>query len=452
VTFAGGPHLHKGMTMRLLLAVLLASWPAVNPGPAAAQTRLTLDEAVARARTGNPDARIAEVAEREAAARLAQARAWYFPRVDFTESWQRGDHPVFVFSSLLAQRQFTADRFAIDQLNHPDAVNNFRSAFLAQQILFDGGSVRAGVRQARLGAEAAAVSRTQVQQELAVAATDAFGQVLQAAAARRAAASAVAATDQDLARTRHRRDAGVVTDADVLTLEAHAARVREAEVAAAGHERVARTRLNQVMGEPLDARFELDDTPLPSSPLDAARLESEALTGRTELELARIQESLAEAAVGSARSGFFPQVAAQGGVEWNGGTFGSRESAWLVGTEVRINLFRGFADRARLEEARLALTRRALEREKAETGIRLDVRNAMARLETAQAREAVGRAAEAQAREAQRIVRDRYEAGLADVTALLRAAEAVQAAEAQAITARVDVLLQAAALDRAVGR
>jgi outer membrane protein TolC len=440
------------MMMRFFIALLLAAWPVALPVPAAAQSRLTLQDAIARARAGNPDARIAQVAEREAAARLEQARAWFFPRVDFTESWQRGDHPVFVFSSLLAQRQFTADRFAIEELNNPDALNNFRSAFLAQQLIFDGGSVRAGVRQARLGVEAAAISRTQVEQDLAVTATEAFGQILQAAAARRAAAGAVAAAEQDLARTRHRRDAGVVTDADVLALEAHLARRREAEVTATGHERVARTRLNQVMGEPLDARFELDDAATPVTTVNPAAFEQEALGNRPEVKLARIQEALAEAAVGGARARFLPQVAAQGGYEWNGGTFGSREGAWIVGTEVRLSLFHGFGDRARLDEARHTLARRALEREKAETSVRLDVQNAVSRLETAQAREAVGRAAEAQAREAQRIVRDRYEGGLAEVTALLQAAEAVQAAEAQAIAARVDVLLQAAALERAVGR
>lgn len=42
--------------------------------PAAAQTRLTLPEAIARARS--------------------QARAGYFPKVHVTESWQRGNLPV----------------------------------------------------------------------------------------------------------------------------------------------------------------------------------------------------------------------------------------------------------------------------------------------------------------------------------------------------------------------
>src|SRR5262245_57090052 len=106
----------------LLVAMSIAA-------PASAQQSLSLDEAIRRARIQNPDVGAASAAEREATERVTQARGGYLPRVDVSESWQRGNHPVFVFSSLLAQRQFTADNFDLDALNHPAAVNNFRTAF-----------------------------------------------------------------------------------------------------------------------------------------------------------------------------------------------------------------------------------------------------------------------------------------------------------------------------------
>jgi outer membrane protein TolC len=103
-------------------------------------------------------------------------------------------------------------------------------------------------------------------------------------------------------------------------------------------------------------------------------------------------------------------------------------------------------------EAGAAATRASAERALAESGIKLDVRSAWLRLEAARARVAVGAAAVAQARESQRIIRDRYEAGLAGVSDLLRAADAVLDAELQDTSTRVDVIIEAAALDRAVGR
>jgi outer membrane protein TolC len=115
-------------------------------------------------------------------------------------------------------------------------------------------------------------------------------------------------------------------------------------------------------------------------------------------------------------------------------------------------VFHGFADTARLAEARQQAMRRAIETRKAETMARLDVQTAIARLEAARASEAVGRAAVDQARESRRIIRDRYEGGLTDAAMLLRAADAVQQADAQQIAAGVSVLTATASLQRAVGR
>ena len=84
--------------------------------------------------------------------------------------------------------------------------------------------------------------------------------------------------------------------------------------------------------------------------------------------------------------------------------------------------------------------------------MRVDVRVAVARVEESRAREVVGRSAQAQATESQRIVRDRYEAGLATVNDVLRAANAVLDAESQHTAALVDVLVSAAMLERARGR
>jgi len=123
---------------------------AIAPTAARAQEPLSLDDAIQRAVRQNPAIRAASAGVQEAAARADQARAGWLPRVDITESWQRGDQPVFVFGSLLAQRQFGPENFAIDALNHPAAINNFRTAITAEQLVFDGGRRESGIRQASL--------------------------------------------------------------------------------------------------------------------------------------------------------------------------------------------------------------------------------------------------------------------------------------------------------------
>ena len=118
-----------------------------------------MTEAIARARAHNPDAGASAAAEREATQRLTQVRAGYLPRVDVAEVWQRGNQPVFVFSSLLAQRQFTAADFRAQRPDHPDAVDNFRTAVMIEQSLFDG-ATRASVAAAGISLGMAATART----------------------------------------------------------------------------------------------------------------------------------------------------------------------------------------------------------------------------------------------------------------------------------------------------
>lgn len=421
--------------------------------PSAAQTPLTLTEAIARARAQNPDARGTVAAERGAAQRVAQARAGYLPKVDVVESWQRGNQPVFVFSTLLAQRQFTAADFALGALNQPDALDNFRSAVMVEQSLFDG-ATRANVAAAGIGHDMATVNRMMVDHDLAASVTSAYGRVLVAVEAGHSAAAAAETARADRELAGNRRDAGLVTDADVLQLDVYVSRTREQQIRAASDERIARAQLNQLMGEPLGEAFALDRFPA-SAPIDAtdlASLEAEALENRPDVKLAALQEHLAGATQTAARAAFLPQVTAQGGWEFNGGAWNTRTSSWVVGAVARINVFHGFADTARLVEAREQARRRALEREKAEAAARLDVYTAVARLDAARASDAVGRAAVEQARESRRIIRDRYQAGLTDVASLLRATEGVVQAETQQTAARVAVLTETAALERTLGR
>ena len=421
--------------------------------PVAAQAPLTLADAIARARAQNPDAGSAAAAERAAAQRVTQARAGYLPRVDVSESWQRSNQPVFVFSSLLAQRQFTAADFALPALNHPDPLDNFRSAVMVEQSLFNG-ATRASVSAAGIGREMATTQRMMIDHDLAVSVTNAYGRVLVAAATTQSAAAAVERARADRELAGNRRDAGVVTDSDVLQLDVFFSRAQEQQIRAASDERIARAQLNQLMGDALDAPFVLDRSAAAPAidHTDLAALQAEAIRNRPDVKLAVLQEQLAGASLSAARAAFLPQASAQGGWEFNGGAWNARASSWMVGAVARFNLFNGFADKARLAEAREQTTRRAREREKAETSARLDVYTAVARLEAARASEAVGRATVEQARESQRITRDRYEAGLADVASLLRSAEAVVQAETQQTAAQVAVLTETAALERTLGR
>ncbi|HET7698008.1 MAG TPA: TolC family protein [Vicinamibacterales bacterium] len=436
--------------VRAALAGLFAAIAGVNG--ALAQSSLTLEDAIKRAQGETADARALASAIDEADARIRLARSGFWPRVDVTEAVQRGNQPVFVFSSLLSQRRFAAANFAIPALNQPDPVTNTRTTVALEQPIFDAGMTRLAVQAARLTRDAAAAARDETKQDLALGAARAFVRVLQLEATVRAMNAAVAAAESDRQRARARRDVGLVTAADDLAVDVHLADVRQRQITAAGDLQVARMQLAEAVGLPLTASIvPVRPAPRPA-PDDDAALVREALAKHPRLRQAGIQLQLADNARRTARAALLPTFGAQGGWEFNGATLGGQESSWVIGAELRVNVFRGFADTARIAEARHASLRAAAERERVERRIEVDVRGAIAQLTAARAREEAGRAALAQARESQRIVRDRYESGLATVTDVLRAAEAALEAESRATTAEMDVILQAVALDRALGR
>jgi outer membrane protein TolC len=438
------------MHYRLLTALLVLLLP--RGAAAQAPAVLTLDEAVARTLAHNPALKATRATENEAQARIREARAGYLPRLDLVEGWQRANQPVFVFSSLLGQRQFTSGDFALDRLNHPDALANYRAAVIVEQTLFDGARTAAAVGGARGARDISKLETDRTAAELQLAAVRAYGRLVSATALHAAARTAVAAGAEDLRRIEARRDAGLETEANVLALRLHAADAEARRVRAANDETVARAELNALMGAPLDDPIAVQQAPVPQAgDRDPARLEAQALASRVEMKQAVLRRQLADAQRRGARAALFPQVSLQAAAEANGETFGDRASAWSVGVLVRWNAFAGGGDAARLQQAGAAAARADAERERLETAIRLEVRTATANLDAAYAREAATRRMVEQARESQRMIRDRYEAGLVPASELLRADDAVLQAESARIGAVVDVHVGEAALQHALG-
>jgi outer membrane protein TolC len=432
--------------------VALAMVWLASMGAAAAQTTVTLEGAMAQARADTPDRRALESDLAAAEARVRRAQSGYWPRVDLVEAVQRGNHPVFAFSALLSQRRFTAADFALESLNHPDAVTNTRTAIGIEQPIFDAGLTMLGTKAAKLERDAAAVRRDEGEQDLAFAAAQAFVAVLRFEAAGRATDAAVAAAESDRERARARRDVGLATEADVLAVAVHLANMRQRQIAVRGDLEVARTQLAEAIGAPFSESLVLVPPAPRALPDDVSAIVTAALASHPHRRQSDLHVQRADVARRTARASLLPTVGLQGGWEFNGPTLGEQRAGWVVGAEVRLNVFRGFADSSRVAEASHALTRASADQERVLRRIEVEVRSAAAQLTAAAARRDAGQAALAQAHESQRIIRDRYDNGMATMTDVLRAAEAVLDAESRSTAADMDVILRAVALDRAAGR
>jgi outer membrane protein len=415
--------------------------------PLAAQPALSLPEAIRQAWQRHPSVAAAQAAVRSAAARTAGSRAARLPRVDFAESATRSDHPVFVFGSLLTQRQFTAANFALPSLNQPDFLNNFQSLLRAEQTLWDGGRSRTATELAALQEKRAALTQQEVELGLAARTARAYLDVLLAEAAVPAAEQAIRSAEASLAQARAVRDAGRSTDADALALEAHLAQAQDLLLARRAQSTVARAALNELTGLPLDA------TPVLTSTLAAMPLTAGDGAQRPEQALARLETDVARKRRELARAAWLPTVHATAAFEADRQRFVTRGGAnWTAGVALQWRLYDGGAraatQRAATEDERAAAARSAA----IDAHVQREVFQARALLESAQTRVASATKGVAASQENLRITRDRYGAGLNTVTDLLRAETAALEADFLVLGARHNLRAAGVNLAAAQGR
>ena len=434
------------MLKKLLYLGLLA--------PLYGQESISLRDAVRIALDHNKSIEAAGAARQAAAARIQQAKSGWLPRLNYAESFTRSDNPVFVFSSLLTQHQFTEQNFSLGALNQPNALNNFQSQLNLDQTIYDAGQVRHATRSAQLMERVSGEDGRRTQQDVIAGVVRAYYAVVLSSETLASAKEAVRSAEGDLKRAEAVRAAGMSTDVDVLSIRVHLAAVTEQRIRRAADLDVAHAALNDVLGQPLETTYSLTTKLAPADTGDTSleQYERQAVEQRPEAREAKLATSLAETQAAAARSSLLPQVGLHAAIEQDRQQFAGRSGGnWLASVSVRWNLFNGFGDKARIDEAKHLLRRSQAEGDRAGSAIRLEVRRAWADLHAANQRIEVARAAVEEAQESLRITQNRYAAGLNNVTDLLRNETVVLEAKTRYLAAVSDQRVAAAMLEKAAG-
>lgn len=423
---------------------------ALLGAPVRAEEALTLSGAIAAALKQHPSMEVAAARIQAADARVRQAQGSWLPKVNYQESWARSNNPVFVFSSLLTQHQFTEGNFLVGPLNRPDALNNFQSTVSVDQVLYDAGQVRAGVKSAEIGRKMTAEEQRAIRMNVISGVVRAYYTVVLAGESLTTAREAVRSAEADLERAKAIRQAGMSTDADVLSIRVHLAGVKEQQIRREADLEVSRAALNEALGLPLDTAHTLT-TPLsmPDKPEAPTSLNGAA---RPEVRQALLAIDGANQQVAAAKGNLLPQVGVRGVFEADRQRFIDRGGAnWMLAVSLKWNLFNGNTDRARIEEANQAVVAARAQQRQVDRAVELQIRQAEAGLRAANVRVAVNSAAVLEAEESLRISKNRFGAGLSTVTDLLRTETALLDIQTRRLAAVYDQRLATVALEQAKG-
>ena len=380
---------------------------------------LSLQDAVQRAQTVNWDVE-QQVKESEAAkAQYRSTNALFLPSITLSETFTSTNDPVNVFSFKLKQQQFTQADFQLNNLNAPDAFENYNTRIEVMQPIIntdDWGNRKA----ADYAAEAQAQMARRTKQEITFTVKQWYFRAGLAQERIHVTETALRTAEENAKRVEDSFEEGLVQQADVL-----AAQVRVLELKSSLEE--ARNDYHNVE-EFLSFLLRLEQGTSVST-TDSLRyfelptLLSQDLTiteARSDLKAGKNRVKATRQKLGASKRSFIPDLNAFASYEWNDDSiFGTRADNYMIGARLSWNIFDGTRTIHTIQKARIELEQAELSYQKALNHSQLELNQAKRNAKLAFQQLETVKLARKQAQEAYRIRSDRYAEGMTSTTDLL---------------------------------
>lgn len=393
---------------------------------AAEQPTLTLQQAVAAALQNNPAEKLAAAGILAADVQFRLAHTPLLPQVYFSEGVTGGNDPVYAFGTKLRQQDFSSADFSLDRLNHPAPLPNFSTSINGRWTAFDSLQTRLQMRRALLLKKSVESSAGRTSQETIFRTVSAYESVLIASRELEVARHAAETAQALYELSRNRVNAGLAVDSDALSAQVNLAQRKQDEVQAEGARQTAWAELEAAVGISLPLGPEALE-PLREHVFTPAALPEEidqGLRNRAELASLAQQTSAQKTALQAARWAYGPQVNVFGSWQTDRHSFaGSGGEGWMGGAELRLDVL-PIAKRLQVEQAQVALQSSQAGEAAAKNQVRVEVSRSYYQQQSATQMAEVARSSMTQATESLRILRNRYDAGLATITDVLRAEDA----------------------------
>jgi outer membrane protein len=427
----------------LALVLLLAAEPA-------GAVKLTLAEAVERARAQAPHLLQMDAQQAAAEAAARGARSARLPTLELTSGYSRNSNVPELVLATPGQPPRTV---------FPNIPDQYRLRAGLGLPLLSGGRVAAGVEAARSLVDAARADRRGAEADLVLETTSVYWSLVTARQSERVLAEAIAAFEAHLQDARNRQELGLAARNEVLAVEVERDRAQLERLRAASAAGLAQDDLVRLTGlaegttlEPVEPAAALP----PVEPLPA--LQAAAVAQRDELRALRARAGAAEASVRSARAATQPQVGLQAGFDYaNPNTrilplAPEWKTSWSVGVSASWLAFDGGRTAAATAQARAQAEASRQQLADLESRVRVEVAARRRDRETAEAALAVATRGLEAARESARVAQDRHHEGLIPFSERLDAELALLRAGLDQTSAAAGLRLAAARLDRAVGK
>ena len=338
------------------------------------------------------------------------------------------------------------------QIQTPLCDKDFVTSVTAVSLpIYLGGRVAALTREAEALAQAAEAGKDVGEQLVKFEVSEAYFLVLRTRQLRQVAAEAVRTAQSHQADAERMFNVGLLTRNVVLAAQVATSEAQQTELKVLNAQQLAEAAYNRLMWRPLDAPVALAEVELPALSGDLELLTAEAVRSRKELQSLAAQSRALQAQEKVARADVLPQVAAVGAYSYFENSHLNENSNATAAVAMTWTPVDGGTSRARQNAARQNAMAMARLRDEAESGIRLQVRQAWLAEQEARQRVEVAKAAVEQAEENLRVVTRGFQEGTVNHTETLDAATMRTTAKSNYTNAQYDAILAAQRLRFAVG-
>ncbi|NLG84231.1 MAG: TolC family protein [Firmicutes bacterium] len=431
----------------ILWAVLLS--PSVV-GAEATVPELTLKQCINLALANNALVQAAQLQKDAAEARVTEAKASLLPRFSAAANYLKMNEGTPIPVGVVYDP--TTNQFFLQTMEGP--AENVELRLSANQPLYTGGALRAGVAAANWAARAAEADLETRRQEVALQVATAYYGLLTAARLVRVNEEALANAEAHLEVVKVLFEAGTVLKTDLLRTEVAVGQARQDLIRARHALEMARLNLVTLVGLPVEAKPQLAEvSPAKVGPLpDLADCLKIAYANRPELMAVKAQLEAARAALAQTKAGYLPAVSLAAVQSRRGSEPSDLEHSWTVTLNASLNLFDWGVTRARVRQAEDNVRMLELRLKSLEDRIYLEVNQAYQAVREAEERLPLAETMLKQAVENLALTQVRYEAGLATTLDVLDGQVLVTKTETAQVQAVYDYQLARARLAKAMGQ
>ena len=414
--------------MTIKLRFLFMVWLVALSANSFAEQPLTLQDCLSLAGENSPKLIQQKTSIKQSRLGVTSAYSSYYPGINFSSSYR------------------------INESSAGQQMGSYSGSIGLSNSLYQGGSIRAGVKIAKAKVEMAEEDYRQAEDEVILSVKEAFFNILLKQEQIALAEDVLKRRNEDLVLIRLKYDAGRESSPAVKEAEASLLQAEYDQKQAQEELNLARIELNLLLGRPRRTEISVtyEDQSVEFPALDT--LIADAKNLRPDMRAENVNTEVLKAQVTQAKSAYYPRISVSSSYGWQGSGLSVREGDWSVGFSLSLPIFEGFSTKVKVQEANLSLGEQDIRLRELEQEIEQEIEQAYSNWELAGRTIEVNDKTLQAKREMYQLTKLQYEQGLTSYFILQQKESDLSSAESRQITALYNLRVSTARLEKVWGR